>query len=116
MTLAGFTPDGLPTGIMIHGRHFDEATLFTVAYAYEQASMHRRESPLFPECAEPSYVPLQEVLEASSNAFNLAFAPTSQPASPPDIANAGRRLSEDKLSGVALGMSQHSGYNWRVNN
>lgn len=33
----GTTGDGLPIGLQILGRHFDEATVLRVAYAYEQA-------------------------------------------------------------------------------
>lgn len=39
---AGFTDDGLPVGVELLGRRFDEARLFELAYAYEQASDHRR--------------------------------------------------------------------------
>ncbi len=43
---AGFTPDGLPIGYQLMGRPFDEATLYRIAYAYEQAQdWHRRHSP-----------------------------------------------------------------------
>ena len=39
----GFTADGLPLGLQLATRHFDEATLFRVAHAYEQATpWHRR--------------------------------------------------------------------------
>jgi len=34
----GFTNAGLPVGLQIIGRHFDEETIFKVAYAYEQST------------------------------------------------------------------------------
>jgi aspartyl-tRNA(Asn)/glutamyl-tRNA(Gln) amidotransferase subunit A len=34
----GFTRTGLPIGLMIHGRPFEDATVLRVAHAYEQAS------------------------------------------------------------------------------
>ena len=104
---------------MIHGRHFDEGTLFTLAYAYEQATMHRRPSPLFPECTDPTYVPLEDVYSVSSDVYNQAFAPVSQPGV---AAAAGRKLlhaaadQPDQLTGTALGMAQHRQGNWRLNN
>nr|XP_006818838.1 PREDICTED: glutamyl-tRNA(Gln) amidotransferase subunit A, chloroplastic/mitochondrial-like [Saccoglossus kowalevskii] len=33
----GYKTDGLPVGMMIVGKHFDESTLFKVAFAYEQS-------------------------------------------------------------------------------
>jgi len=40
---AGFTPDGLPIGYQLMGRPFDEATLYRIAYAYEQTqNWHER--------------------------------------------------------------------------
>jgi Asp-tRNA(Asn)/Glu-tRNA(Gln) amidotransferase A subunit family amidase len=39
---AGFTAEGLPVGIEFLGRPFAEPTLFKIAYAYEQATHHRR--------------------------------------------------------------------------
>jgi len=38
----GFTPDGLPLGLQLLARPFDEHKLFQYAYAYEQATRHRR--------------------------------------------------------------------------
>jgi Asp-tRNA(Asn)/Glu-tRNA(Gln) amidotransferase A subunit family amidase len=38
----GFTESGLPLGLQMVGRNFDEATLIKLAYSYEQATRHRR--------------------------------------------------------------------------
>ncbi len=45
---AGFTSDKLPVGLEFMGRPFAEATLFKLAYAYEQATHRRRPPPLTP--------------------------------------------------------------------
>jgi len=34
----GFSSEGLPIGLQVAGRHFDEATILRAAYAYEQAT------------------------------------------------------------------------------
>jgi Asp-tRNA(Asn)/Glu-tRNA(Gln) amidotransferase A subunit family amidase len=39
---AGFTADGLPVGVELMGRPWSEALLLRLAYAYEQATGHRR--------------------------------------------------------------------------
>ncbi|MBB5189184.1 Asp-tRNA(Asn)/Glu-tRNA(Gln) amidotransferase A subunit family amidase [Zhongshania antarctica] len=46
---AGFSSDqpALPIGIEFFGRSWDEATLFGIAYAYEQSTQHRRR-PILP--------------------------------------------------------------------
>ena len=44
----GYT-DGLPAGLQILGRPYSEGLLFGLAYAYEQATLHRRPPALFPE-------------------------------------------------------------------
>ena len=43
---AGFTREGLPIGYQLTGKPFDEATLYRIAYAYEQAhDWHERQPP-----------------------------------------------------------------------
>jgi len=39
---AGFTADGLPVGVEMLGRAWSEPQLIKLAYAYEQATRHRR--------------------------------------------------------------------------
>ena len=39
---AGFTTDDLPAGITFMGRPYDEGTMIKLAFAYEQATNHRR--------------------------------------------------------------------------
>jgi Asp-tRNA(Asn)/Glu-tRNA(Gln) amidotransferase A subunit family amidase len=48
---AGFTDDGLPVGVELFGREFDEAGLLRLAFAYEQATHHRRVPPTTPTLA-----------------------------------------------------------------
>ncbi|WP_455222140.1 amidase family protein [Kaarinaea lacus] len=44
----GFTKNGLPAGLQFLGRPFSEALLFQIAYAYEQATRHRKPPARFP--------------------------------------------------------------------
>jgi Asp-tRNA(Asn)/Glu-tRNA(Gln) amidotransferase A subunit family amidase len=49
----GFTRDGtLPAGLQLLGRRWDDHRLIRYAYAYEQATRHRRPPPGFPELEE----------------------------------------------------------------
>jgi aspartyl-tRNA(Asn)/glutamyl-tRNA(Gln) amidotransferase subunit A len=44
----GFDSQGLPIGMQIVGKHFDESTLLGVAYAYEQSTEWHRSKPKLP--------------------------------------------------------------------
>lgn len=41
----GFSSEGLPIGLQIIGKHFDEATIYRTAYAFEQATDHHKKRP-----------------------------------------------------------------------
>jgi Asp-tRNA(Asn)/Glu-tRNA(Gln) amidotransferase A subunit family amidase len=49
----GFTPDGLPVGVELLGRAWSEPQLIKLAYAYEQATRHRRPPASTPALARP---------------------------------------------------------------
>ena len=42
---AGFDSEGLPTGLQLGGRPFDEATLFALGAAFERETQHHRAAP-----------------------------------------------------------------------
>jgi amidase len=42
----GFTPEGLPVGIQIVGRHHQDFAVLQLAHAFEQASRHGERRPL----------------------------------------------------------------------
>lgn len=41
----GFSSEGLPIGLQIIGKHFDEAMVYRAAYAYEQATDYHKKRP-----------------------------------------------------------------------
>jgi hypothetical protein len=63
---------GLPAGLQLLGRPFDEGTLFRIAYAYEQVTQHRRPSPIFPELQSTS-----SGIQAQSLVSQIASVPLS---------------------------------------
>jgi aspartyl-tRNA(Asn)/glutamyl-tRNA(Gln) amidotransferase subunit A len=55
----GFTAAGLPLGMQIIGRPFDETTVLRVGHAWQQATdWHRRQPPLVPGAAQPAMQPM----------------------------------------------------------
>ncbi|GGA75521.1 Asp-tRNA(Asn)/Glu-tRNA(Gln) amidotransferase subunit GatA [Ornithinibacillus halotolerans] len=41
----GFSSEGLPIGLQIIGKHFDESTVYRTAHAFEQATDHHKKRP-----------------------------------------------------------------------
>ena len=50
---AGYAADGMPVGLEMIGREFAEADLIRIAYAYEQATRHRRPPESTPSLIDP---------------------------------------------------------------
>ena len=50
---AGYAADGMPVGLEMIGREFAEADLIRLAYAYEQATRHRRPPDSAPSLVDP---------------------------------------------------------------
>lgn len=50
---AGYAADGMPVGLEMIGREFAEADLIRLAYAYEQATLHRRPPESTPSLIDP---------------------------------------------------------------
>src|SRR5699024_6067892 len=42
---SGYTEKGLPLGLQLIGKHFDESLLYRVAYTFEQATNHHKKRP-----------------------------------------------------------------------
>lgn len=63
---AGFARDGMPVGVELLGRAFAEPRLIALAYAYEQATHHRR-----PPVTTPSLVSPPGILTAIAEARGL---------------------------------------------
>jgi amidase len=42
---SGYTPEGLPVGLQIVGRHRDEFSVLQLAHAFEQATMSAHRKP-----------------------------------------------------------------------
>ena len=62
---AGYAADGMPVGLEMIGREFAESDLIRLAYAFEQATGHRRPPDSTPSLVAP---PLPVVIEATAEA------------------------------------------------
>jgi hypothetical protein len=65
---AGFTADGLPVGVEILGRAFEDAKLVAYAYDYEQSTRHRRAPSRTPALGAAKSAPLVSWEQKSSAA------------------------------------------------
>jgi hypothetical protein len=72
--LVGFSnhDDPLPVGLMIHGRKYDEPTVLEIAYAYEQATRHRRPPRLTSAAASADDVPRLDIADYNDLHFSIA--------------------------------------------
>lgn len=73
---AGFTPDGMPVGMELLGRAFDDAKLLSFAYAYEQANPHRRIPARTPALGGRTRLPLltwQSTAKAGAGTLHAKF-------------------------------------------
>jgi Asp-tRNA(Asn)/Glu-tRNA(Gln) amidotransferase A subunit family amidase len=69
---AGFTGDGLPVGIELLGTAWNDSKLVSYAFAYEQATHHRRAPARTPPLHGASRVPIMS-WQASAESISAAF-------------------------------------------
>jgi len=74
----GFTGDGLPVGVELLGRSWSEPQLIKLAYAYEQATNHRRPPPTTPALAGPQTRRSGESDARTKDEWTGAYVTTSQ--------------------------------------
>jgi Asp-tRNA(Asn)/Glu-tRNA(Gln) amidotransferase A subunit family amidase len=71
---AGFTPQGLPIGLELLGRAFDDARLMALGYAYEHATAHRKPPPAAPPLVN-GRAPAPLVFQVAANAEGWSGVP-----------------------------------------
>lgn len=75
---AGFTADGLPTGLELLGRPFSDARLVAFAYAFEQAGARRRAPPAAPALVRGrAPAPVRFAVQAGGADVQFIFEPLS---------------------------------------
>ncbi len=92
----GFSKNGLPLGMQIAGRPFEDATVLAVGHAYEQATSWRHKRPdLRPASAPPS------IADTSQSPVNVKVSPEDERRMRHMAELAGLRL-DDELFGLLL--------------
>jgi amidase len=75
---AGFTSDGLPDGMELLGRPYDDAKLVSFAYAFEQATHHRRAPAVTPALGARTMAAAKSWQTAIGSAVGrFSFEPTT---------------------------------------
>jgi hypothetical protein len=75
---AGFTADGLPVGVELLGRAFEDGKLVGYAYAYEQATHHRRAPARTPALrGETNVAAISWEARAGAVSGKFSFDPTT---------------------------------------
>ena len=73
---AGFTPSGLPVGLELLGRPFEDARLLSLGYSLEQATWHRRapfSTPPLKDGMAPSSISFEVVAEGPATRLEARF-------------------------------------------
>lgn len=92
----GYSKNGLPLGMQIAGRPFEDATVLAVGYAYEQATPWRNRRPALKPASSPP--PIADISQAPAN----IIATTAEERRIRELADlAGFRL-DDELMGLLL--------------
>lgn len=105
----GSSPAGLPIGLMIHGRKWDEARLIEIAHAYESKTNHRR-APSLAAAAAPTDVPAFDPVDASELRLELGRASFDEV-----LGDGGKfELSSSRFRGITEAVLIANGYGWLV--
>jgi aspartyl-tRNA(Asn)/glutamyl-tRNA(Gln) amidotransferase subunit A len=101
--------DGLPIGIMFHGRKWSEARLVELGFAYENATRHRQ-SPVLTAAADPAAVPAFDPVAATE--LRLAIGEASFD----DVLGTGGKfdLSTMRFLPIVTSVLRENGYDWLV--
>jgi amidase len=101
--------NGLPVGLMFHGRKWDEAKLVALAYSYENATRHRQ-SPVLAAAADPVSVPAFDPQSATD--LRLAVGEASFD----EVLGTGGKfdLTSMRFLPIVTQVLEDNGYGWLV--